>query len=160
MVDDMGFSALHRVILSSKAEGSLISANAFVQAGADINAIVTRDGLSCLHIAADRNRVEISRRLIDVEANVHIVNAFTQETPLLRAGHYNSVGMVRYPYDARASLESPNRDGETSVRAAASGDAEAALVLLLHFGADTDQSISRSRPCCITASSANKLSLK
>ncbi|KAI1423227.1 hypothetical protein F5Y12DRAFT_553733 [Xylaria sp. FL1777] len=138
MVDDMGFSALHRVILSSKAEGSLVSANALVQAGADINAIITQDGLSCLHLAADRNRVDIGRRLIDAGANVHIINPFTHETPLLRAGHYNSVGMVRCLYDAGASLESPNGDGETPIIAAASGDAEAALVLLLRLGADTD----------------------
>ncbi|KAI1364872.1 hypothetical protein F5Y08DRAFT_339222 [Xylaria arbuscula] len=56
--------------------------------------------------------------------------------PLLRAAHYNSVGMIRCRYDAGTSLESPNGDGETPVIATASRDVEAALLLLLCFGAN------------------------
>ncbi|KAI0506307.1 hypothetical protein F5B22DRAFT_624390 [Xylaria bambusicola] len=133
--DVKGYTALHRAIVS-EAEGNIDCVDSLLQAGADINALATDFGWSCLHLAAEKDQVAIGRRLIDASANIEAPNNSTGATPLWRAAFNGCVGMVRCLYDAGANLESPNIDGQTPLFGATQASSKEALVLLLRLGAN------------------------
>ncbi|KAF7424687.1 hypothetical protein PC9H_009998 [Pleurotus ostreatus] len=113
-----------------------------VGAGADVQRINDK-GLTPLHYAASKSRIEIGRFLISRGADVNAKDKANQH-PLHRAATTGSVGFIKLLLEsakppAKVRLNTADRIGNTPLHLAMeSGHAEAA-VLLINAGADRDR---------------------
>ena len=94
-------------------------------------ALLDRDGLSPLHLAAILGHQDIVRILLENRAEVDAPNTNRGDTPLHLAASNRQIHIVRLLVKYGASVDAVNKNGQTPLMyAAAKGDAEAVRALI------------------------------
>ena len=134
-------------------DGSLDITRALIDAGADVNAYVSR-GFTPLYAAAQLSSAEMTRLLITEGA---VVNALQYGgiTPLIAAATEGNADIVKVLLDAGAEVNATDRNGDTplswAVRAGAGRvDTVGKVKLLLSEGADPSTLHARNTPYLVS----------
>ncbi len=125
-----------RVLLDAAKRGDVAAVRSLLEEGADPNA-AQGDGLSALHLAAQKGNLEVAKLLIDARANIEAETRIGAYTPLHLAsggGHAPVVGaLLEAGANARAASSTTNA---TALHLAAKAlNGESVIKLLLKKGA-------------------------
>ncbi len=133
---DHGVNALHLSVL----DGNLETVTLLVEAGADLNAVISgigHEGATPLHLATNNGHLEVMEALLKAGADSESKDG-RGHTPLLRAAQNGQVEVVTALIAAGADLEATSPEGHTPLHLAAWIGRSAVLRALIDAGANFD----------------------
>ncbi|KAL7805227.1 ankyrin [Trichoderma aethiopicum] len=105
-------------------------AELLMDAGADMNAVLSDTGLTALHIGASRSDARLVQALLLRKAELNPKDRYGQ-TPLHQAARYNAVDCLKLLVDAGADVNATDSSGVTALIAAAAQNHEHCVDILL-----------------------------
>ncbi len=124
-------------VVDAVAEGDVVKLQALIADGMDVNE-ARPDGMTGLHLAAERGDLEVARVLLDAGADVNLVTRLGDYTPLHLAGRSGHGALVELLVEAGGDVNARTTNGATPLHLAARGGDRTAIAALLDGGADID----------------------
>ena len=134
---DSGETPLHLAVTN---RANLEEVRALLDGGAEVNVRRAKDGGTPLHEAADFQRPEVVRELIEAGASVSARDS-EGRTPLHLAAGENAGAVVRIFVGAGASLKAVDKENRTALHYAVKSNAPEVVRSLLDAGATVDHEV-------------------
>ncbi|GAA4278316.1 ankyrin repeat domain-containing protein [Aquimarina mytili] len=129
-------------------------AAAYIQQGADVNAVQHVTEYTSLMIAAMKNNIELTEILIDAGADVNYMSTkelIGGKTPLIEAATHNAFDVAKVLIQHKADIELRGYNQKSALMTSAEKNALKIVQLLLSNGADTEQKVFDRTAICYAA---------
>lgn len=130
-IKENDFPEINKLLLRVASAGDMEAVQQLIAAGADLHGDDYQHPVNTpIHLAADKNRLEVVRLLLEAGVDPNIRSAINSSTPLHQAAYSAGPEMVRLLIEHGADPNLSNKDGKTPVYL--TGNIRALAVLVEH----------------------------